>query len=61
MPYMHRGMEGNSVIRAERRARALSMRRDGYDLQAIGDELGITRQGAHDIIKRALDNMLEIN
>lgn len=46
------------VLQAERRARALNMRRDGRTYEAIGVELGITPQSAYDMVKRALTTMV---
>jgi hypothetical protein len=43
-----------AVVRAERRAEALSLRRSGCTFAAIGAALGISEAAAHKLVKRAL-------
>lgn len=46
---------GGSKVNKDRENRALEMRRNGATLQAIADELGVSRQRAQQIVKRAID------
>lgn len=44
---------------AERRVDALALRRDGSTFARIGDALGISRQGAHELVTRGLRDLAE--
>lgn len=43
---------------AERRLRALELRRAGLTYQQIGDQMGITRQAANQLIRRVMNETL---
>jgi hypothetical protein len=47
------------VTAAQRRHQALQRRIGGWTFQAIGDELGITRQAAHGLVVTALKDLNE--
>lgn len=48
---------GSAVKRAERRAKAIELRKQGKKWDEIGAALGITRQSAQEMVGRVLDNI----
>ncbi len=46
-----------STIASERRAQAFGLRRAGYTFQMIGDQVGISKQGAHGLVMRELKRL----
>ena len=49
--------QSRAVIAAERRARALELRKSGATFEEIGAEIGISAQAAHKVVWRALTDM----
>lgn len=47
----------STLTNEERRQLAVNLRKQGNDYQTIGNALGITRQAAHKMVKRALDRI----
>ena len=52
-------MAPQKLTAAQRRHQALQRRIGGWTFQAIGDELGITRQAAHGLVVTALKDLNE--
>ena len=46
------------IVGRERTIRCLELRKAGATFQQIGDELGITRQGAHKAAKRGMQELI---
>lgn len=45
----------DQIATAELRAKVVALRREGCTFQAIGDELGFSRQRAHEVYREALE------
>jgi hypothetical protein len=54
---MSRQNTPHGVRRIQRRADALTLRADGHTFDSIGDELGITRQAAQQLVTRAISDL----
>ena len=48
------------AVSVTRRARAVELRITGHTYQDIGGLMGITRQGAHELVRHELSNMVDV-
>jgi hypothetical protein len=53
-PAKGRAARSRTVIAAERRAKAVGMRRDGHTYNEIGTAMGVSRQAAAELVHKAL-------
>ncbi len=51
----------NHVVAKERQRKAFELRKAGVTLQRIGDEMGISRQAVHKLIKREMQELNKLN
>lgn len=49
-----------NALSVTKRARAVELRITGYTYQEVGDAMGISRQAAHDLVRRELANTVDV-